>query len=194
METQTKIQSGGKAKTAANEDLQKLFTYQLKDIVWSERALSKVISKMAKNIGSPNLIFIFRDQASLNERQIERLQEVFESIGAKARGKKCEGMQSLISECENILETTAQGPVRDAGIIAGFQKILHYKIPAYTTLAAYSRKLDKEPVEKMLELTLAEDRQTDALLSDAAYNTINFDAAIDENKVLASHYNNRINL
>jgi ferritin-like metal-binding protein YciE len=195
METHIKKrQSSGKAKIAANDGLQKLFTDQLKDILWSERALSKIISKMAKNIGSPNLIFIFRDQASLNEIQIERLRKIFESIGIKARGKKCEAMEGFISECENILETTTQGPVRDAGIIASFQKILHYMMPAYTTLAAYARTLHKEPVDEMLELTLAEDSKTDALLSDAALNTINFDAAIDENKVLASHYNNRINL
>jgi ferritin-like metal-binding protein YciE len=188
METKTKRPTAGNAKSAVNSGVAKLFTDQLKNILWSERALERIVHKMARSAGSPNLISIIRDHDNLTERRIKRLEEVFESVGVRDRGKKCETMEGLIGECENILEEIKQGPVRDAGMIAAYQKILHYLISSYNALITFGSKLGKIQVGEILELTLAEDKQRNDLLSDAACNTINYDAAIDENKFLASHY------
>lgn len=191
MESKSKSQTTKDVKSVINYGIGRLFIDQLKNILWSERVLEKLIQKMVRNAGSPNLILIFKDHDNLAQERVKRLENVFESIDIRASGKKCEGMVGLIRECENILEDTKQGPVRDAGMIAAFQKILHYKMSAYSTIVAYCPIPQKEYITEILKLTLAEDRQTDSLLSDAAYNTINYDAAIDENKVLASHYNRK---
>lgn len=94
--------------------------------------------------------------------------------------KKCEAMEGLIKEGEGILEDTEQGPVRDAGIIAASQKIEHYEIASYGTLAAFAQTLGEEEVADLLMETLAEEKQADVILTESAYNTINFDAANDE--------------
>lgn len=177
--TAKKRQSKTKSKSTA-DGLRELFVEQLKDILWAERALVKALPKMAKNSTSPNLITAIDDHVTVTEGQVERLQKIFEIIGETARGKKCEAMEGLIKEGEGILEDTEQGPVRDAGIIAASQKIEHYEIASYGTLAAFAQTLGEEEIADLLMETLAEEKQADVILTESAYNTINFDAANDE--------------
>lgn len=176
-------QSRGKAvpaKSNAAEGLRELFVDSLKDIYWAEKALTKALPKMAKNASSENLITAINDHLAVTQEQVARLEQVFEILGVKASAKKCEAMEGLIKEGESIMEETELGPVRDAGIIAGSQKIEHYEIASYGTLAAFALTLNEEEAAKLLQQTLEEEKQADTILTEAAYNTINFDASEEE--------------
>ncbi|ABQ05683.1 YciE/YciF ferroxidase family protein [Flavobacterium johnsoniae] len=165
-----------KAKSTAADGLRELFVDSLKDIYWAEKALTKALPKMAKNSTSENLITAINDHLSVTEEQVKRLEQVFSLIGEKAAAKKCDAMEGLIKEGESIMEETEAGPVRDAGIIAASQKIEHYEIATYGTLAAFATTLGEDDAVLLLEKTLAEEKEADTLLTEAAYNTINFDA------------------
>lgn len=165
-----------KAKKTAAEGLRDLFVDSLKDIYWAEKALTKALPKMAKNASTPNLVTALNDHLAVTESQVARLEDVFESLGEKAVAKKCEAMEGLIKEGESILEDTEIGAVRDAGIIAASQKIEHYEIASYGTLVAFAKTLGEDEVAAMLEETLAEEKEANVTLTEAAYNTINFDA------------------
>lgn len=132
---------------------------------------------MAKNATSKNLITAIDEHLAVTEEQIVRLGRVFELAGKKAVAKKCEAMDGLIKEGQDIMESTEQGPVRDAGIIAASQKIEHYEIATYGTLSAFAKTLGQNEAAALLEETLAEEKEADVTLTEAAYNTINFDAA-----------------
>jgi ferritin-like metal-binding protein YciE len=165
-----------KAKSSAAEGLRELFVDSLKDIYWAEKALVKALPKMAKNATSKNLISAINDHLAVTQEQVARLEEVFSLVGEKAAAKKCDAMEGLIKEGESIMEETESGPVRDAGIIAASQKIEHYEIATYGTLAAFAQTLGEDDAVLLLEKTLAEEKEADSLLTQAAYNTINFDA------------------
>lgn len=165
-----------KAKSSAAEGLRALFVDSLKDIYWAEKALTKALPKMAKNATSENLITAINDHLTVTQEQVTRLEKVFSLIGEKATAKKCDAMEGLIKEGESIMEETELGPVRDAGIIAASQKIEHYEIATYGTLAAFATTLGEDDAVLLLERTLAEEKEADTLLTEAAYNTINFDA------------------
>jgi ferritin-like metal-binding protein YciE len=165
-----------KAKSTAADGLRELFVDSLKDIYWAEKALTKALPKMAKNSTSENLITAINDHLSVTEEQVKRLEQVFSLIGEKAAAKKCDAMEGLIKEGESIMEETEAGAVRDAGIIAASQKIEHYEIATYGTLAAFATTLGEDDAVLLLEKTLAEEKEADTLLTEAAYNTINFDA------------------
>lgn len=169
-----------KAKSSAAEGLRELFVDSLKDIYWAEKALTKALPKMAKNATSENLINTINDHLVVTEEQVARLEEVFELIGEKAAAKKCDAMEGLIKEGESIMEETQQGAVRDAGIIAASQKIEHYEIASYGTLAAYAQTLGEDEALALLQQTLEEEKEADTLLTEVAYNNINFEAASDE--------------
>jgi len=166
-----------KAKSSAAEGLTDLFVDSLKDIYWAEKALVKALPKMAKNATNENLIAAINDHLSVTEGQVLRLEQVFEIVGEKAVAKKCDAMEGLIKEGEGIMEETEVGPVRDAGIIAASQKIEHYEIATYGTLVAFAKTLGEDEAAALLEETLAEEKEADVTLTEAAYNTINFDAS-----------------
>ena len=169
-----------KAKSSAAEGLRELFVDSLKDIYWAEKALVKALPKMAKNATSENLIATINDHLTVTEEQVTRLEQVFELIGEKASAKKCEAMEGLIKEGVSIMEETEQGPVRDAGIIAASQKIEHYEIATYGTLAAFAHTLGEDEALDLLEQTLDEEKEADTLLTEVAYNNINFEASDEE--------------
>lgn len=180
METKTSSAGKVKPKKTAAEGLRDLFVDSLKDIYWAEKALTKALPKMAKNATNENLVAAINDHLEVTKEQVTRLEQVFESIGEKAVAKKCDAMEGLIKEGEGILEETETGAVRDAGIIAASQKIEHYEIATYGTLAAFAKTLGEKEAVRLLETTLAEEKQADVTLTEAAYNTINFDATTGE--------------
>lgn len=166
-----------KSKSSAADGLRELFVASLKDIYYAEKALVKALPKMKKNATNENLITAIEDHLDVTKTQVERLEEVFNLIGEKATAKKCEAIEGLIKEGQSIMEDTEQGPVRDAGIIAASQKIEHYEIATYGTLVAFALTLGEEDAAELLGVTLAEEKEADVTLTEAAYNTINFDAA-----------------
>ncbi|MCJ8155094.1 ferritin-like domain-containing protein [Chryseobacterium sp. SSA4.19] len=168
------------AKSSAAEGLRELFIDELKDIIYAERALVKSLPKMAKNATEPKLIQAIEEHVAVTEGQVQRLEKVFEILGESNRGKKCDAMEGLIKEGEGIMEETEAGPVRDAGIISASQKIEHYEIASYGTLAAFARTLGEDEVASLLEATLAEEKEADSLLTESAYNSINFQAADED--------------
>jgi len=167
------------AKPTAATALRELFLDELKDIVYAERALVKALPKMARNATEPKLVAALEEHVAVTEGQVQRLEQIFEMLGESSRGKKCDAMEGLIKEGEGILEETVAGPVRDAGIISASQKIEHYEIASYGTLLAFAKTLGETKIAALLEETLAEEKQADSILTESAYNAINFEAAIE---------------
>lgn len=166
-----------KAKSTAADGLKELFVDSLKDIYWAEKALVKALPKMTKNATNQNLAKGLEAHTAQTEEHISRIEQVFEIIGKRAVGKKCEAMDGLLKEGIDIMESTEPGAVRDAGIIAASQKVEHYEIATYGTLCAFAKTLGMDDVAKILHSTLEEEKQSDITLTEAAYNTINFDVA-----------------
>ncbi|MEL1244607.1 ferritin-like domain-containing protein [Flavobacterium sp. DGU11] len=174
-----------KPKRTAAEGLREFYVDCLKDIYWAEKALTKALPKMAKNATNPNLVAALQDHLVVTEEQIARLEKVFELAGKKAVAKKCEAMDGLIKEGQEIMESTEPGAVRDAGIIAASQKIEHYEIATYGTLCAFAKTLGEDEAAALLHATLEEEKEADISLTEAAYNTINFDAADADDNMMA---------
>lgn len=174
------LQTGKNFVAPANDaaaDLRTLFIDSLKDIYWAENALVGALPKMAENATAAGLSSAIKDHLAVTENQVTRLQSIFELLGEKAEGKKCEAMAGLLKEGDSILEETLPGAVRDAGIIAASQKIEHYEIATYGTLCAFAKILGENEAAQLLTKTLAEEKEADMLLSDVALTKINFAAA-----------------
>lgn len=169
----------GKKSTAHSgdaHDLRDLFEDQLKDIYWAEKALTKAIPKMIDKACSPDLIKALTQHLKVTEKQVDRCEKVFESINIKPAGSKCEAMEGLIKEAKEIMESTDEGSVRDAGIIAAAQKVEHYEIASYGTLAAFAKRLRLSKAATLLEQTLNEEKEADIKLTKVAESHINAEA------------------
>lgn len=160
-----------------SSQLMKLFVDELKDIYWAEKALTKAIPKMVKKATSQELIDALESHLEETKNQITRVEQVFESIDKKASAKKCDAMEGLIEEAEDIMESCEAGPMCDAGIISAGQKIEHYEIASYGTLRQFAKTLGLGKAAKLIEETLNEEKAADEKLSEVAMATINLEAA-----------------
>ena len=114
---------------------------------------------MMKNATDAGLKKAITNHLAETQEQVSRLEAVFTSIGKKAQAKKCDAMEGLLKEATGIMEETKPGPVRDAGIIAASQKVEHYEIATYGTLAAFAKVLEHKDALKNLLKTLDEEKK-----------------------------------
>ncbi|MGE4514815.1 MAG: DUF892 family protein [Chryseobacterium sp.] len=161
------------AKKNAAKELKDLFEDSLKDIYWAEKALVKALPTMMKNATDEKLKSAIEDHLGQTETHVERLENCFKALGKKAQAKKCDAMQGLLDEGKSIIEETEPGTVRDAGIITAAQKVEHYEIATYGTLAAFAKVLKEEECLKHLLETLNEEKKCDELLTKIADTNLN---------------------
>lgn len=179
-------QNGKQSKTKpmnmllASSQLMKLFEDELKDIYWAEKALTKAIPKMIKNATSPELIDALTLHLAETEKQVVRVEDIFDSINKKAVAKKCAAMEGLINETGAIMESCEAGAMRDAGIISAGQKVEHYEIASYGTLRQFAETLGLTKAVTLLAKTLKEEQAADELLSEVAIAAVNIEAAAIE--------------
>ncbi|KKX50007.1 MULTISPECIES: ferritin-like domain-containing protein [Sphingobacterium] len=161
-----------------NAHLHELFVDELKDILGAEKQLLKGLKKLADGAHSDSLKEAFKTHYKQTEGQIERLKAVFSSLDMTARGKKCKAMEGLLNEADEILEEFQDSPeVLDAALIAAAQKVEHYEIATYGCLVTYAKLMEHSEAEDLLAATLAEEKDTDVLLTEIAMSEANLGAA-----------------
>jgi ferritin-like metal-binding protein YciE len=148
----------------AAENLQELFVEEVRDIYDAEKQLIKALPKMARAAESDELRAAFEEHLEVTRTHVSRLEEVFTLLGIAARGKTCEGMKGLIEEGQEAMEELA-GSTLDAALIASAQKVEHYEIATYGTLATFATVLDMREAKNLLGQTLDEEKEADEALT-----------------------------
>jgi len=162
-----------------NGHLHELFVDELRDILGAEKQLLKGLKKLSTAAGSETLKNAFDTHYAQTEGQIERLKQVFSSIGLTARGKKCKAMEGLLEEADEITESFQDQPeVLDAALISAAQKVEHYEIASYGCLVTYAKLMEHTEAEQLLAETLAEEKDTDNLLTEIAMSEANTTANV----------------
>jgi len=161
------------------DSLEELLHDEMRDIYDAEKQLTKALPKLAKKAGASELKSAFEDHLRQTERHVERLEEAFEQLGLPVRGKKCEGMQHLIAEGDDMIGEAEDNATRDAVMIAAAQKVEHYEIATYGTLRTWANLLGKTDVAALFEETLEEEKETDQNLTSIAESFVN-EAAAEE--------------
>lgn len=145
--------------------MEDLFVHELSDIYSAEKQLTKALPRLAKAADSPKLSQAFESHLEETEGQIERIDQVVELLGIKLKRIKCAAMEGLVEEGKDVIEDVEAGPLRDAALIGGAQKVEHYEIAAYGTLSALAKHLGYKDAIPLLQATLKEEKATDEKLS-----------------------------
>src|SRR5437763_13682958 len=156
--------------------LQKLYTDELRDLYNAENQLLKALPKMAKAASSEELREAFENHLEQTETHVARLEEVFEDLDEKPKGKTCHGMKGLIEEGSEILEEDGEESVLDAGIIVAAQKVEHYEIASYGSVRTFANLLGKDEEARLLQSTLNEESETNEILNRLAESIVNPEA------------------
>lgn len=157
-------------------NLEDLFYHHLKDIYNAETQLIDALPKMEERARNDELKRAFSEHLEETRNQQKRLQEIADNLGIELTGKKCEAMEGLIREAQELISEDAKDHVRDAGLIADAQKIEHYEISAYGTAREYAKALNKQDIAEMLDQILQEESNADEKLNKIAIGSINVKA------------------
>jgi len=153
---------------ATEKNLHDAFHETLKDVYYAEKQSVRALKKSAKAAHAPALKDVLETHAEESAGHVERLVQVFESIGKPARAKTCEAMQGLTAEMEEDLEEFGKTEAADDVLIGCAQAMEHYEISRYGLLKTWAGKLGLKEAEGLLERTLAEEKNADALLTKVA--------------------------
>jgi ferritin-like metal-binding protein YciE len=162
---------------AESTTLHDAFLDELRDTYDAEKQLTKALPKLAKAASNPKLRQAFEGHLEETQGQIERLEQVFESLDEKVRGKHCDGMAGIIEEGKSIMEEDFDDTTMDACLIAAGQRAEHYEMAAYGTLVAWAQAMGHTEAARLLQQTLDEEKNADKKLSGLAEGGINKRAA-----------------
>jgi ferritin-like metal-binding protein YciE len=169
--------SNGQSQAKRPSYLQKFFIDQLKDMYYAEKELLKALEEMKNATSTEELEDAFDQHIRQTERQVKRLEKVFQIVKKRPEAKTCEAMDGLIQEGRSIIEETEEGSMtRDAALIIAAQKVEHYEIASYGGLVQLAVTMGLHRAAEILDKTLVEEEQTDLLLTEIAESLINVEA------------------
>jgi len=161
----------------AGGTLHDAFLDELRDVYDAEKQLTKALPKMAKAASSMELRAAFEAHLEETRGHVERIEQVFESLDEKIRGKHCEGIAGIIEEGKSAMEQDFDEATMDACLIAGGQRAEHYEMAAYGTLVAWALGMGHTEAADLLQQTLDEEKAADKKLTKLAEGGINQEAA-----------------
>ena len=157
--------------------LRDAFLDELRDAYDAEKQLTKALPKMAKAASSPKLRAAFEEHLEETRGQVDRLEQIFQNLDEKVRGKHCDGIAGIIEEGKSVMEEDFDEATMDACLIAGGQRAEHYEMAAYGTLIAWAKALGHMDAVDLLQQTLDEEKTADEKLTALAEGGINQGAA-----------------
>jgi ferritin-like metal-binding protein YciE len=157
--------------------LHELYKDLLKDLYSAENQVKKALPKMAKKAQNPQLKQYFEEHLMQTERQVQRLEQVFQELEGTPKGKKCVGMEGLIAEGEEVMKEGFEGETLDAALIMAAQKVEHYEIASYGTARTFAHTLGFKNAANLLQQTMEEEAQTNEKLTRLAESGVNQQSA-----------------
>lgn len=156
-----------------NEHLHKLFVGELKDMLDAEKQLLKGLKKFESAAKNEELKNAFNKHYMDTESHVDSLKTILQNLGVPIRSTKCKAMEGLLNEGEEILKKFEGTPALDAALISAAQKLEHYEIASYGCLVTYAKLMKHTDEEKILNLILEQEKDTDTLLTEIAIKSVN---------------------
>ena len=155
------------------EKLKDLYIHELKDLYSAEKQIIKALPKMVKAATNKQLAAGFKGHLEQTKKHAVRLEKILDRHDESTDGPKCEGMEGVLREGDEMIEEEAEDEVRDAGLIAAAQRVEHYEIAGYGCARTYAELLGDRQGAQLLEITLTEESDTDKKLTKLAKSVIN---------------------
>jgi ferritin-like metal-binding protein YciE len=145
--------------------IQDLFIHELSDIYSAEKQLTKALPRLARAATAPELKEAFESHLEETLGQVERIDEIVALLDIRLKRIKCAAMEGLVEEGKEAIDGVAPGPLLDAALIGGGNKVEHYEMASYGTLAAMAKQLGYKEAVPLLLATLAEEKAADEKLT-----------------------------
>lgn len=158
------------------KDLKDLFEHEIKDIYSAEKQLSEAFQTLIDESSDSKLNSCLIDYRKKTYTHFTEIKSLLDEMKINPTNTNCEAMQGLIKEWKNLLEHDLSSDVKDAGLIARVQRIMHYEISAYGTAVRYAKELEKDSIATQLQAILDDKYTIDSKLGEMAKERINEEA------------------
>lgn len=158
------------------DNLRDVFHEQLKDMYSAEKQLSEALPKLVQAASAPELKQAFQEHLAVTQQQMETVRQLLDDIDVNPGNVKCDGMEGLIKEANDMAEKKGDKDARDAGIICAAQKAEHYEIATYGSLRTWARVLGEDHMAETLQTLLDQEYNADNTLGKLAERYINQEA------------------
>ena len=159
------------------ETMDDLFLHTLQDIYYAENEIVKSLPEMIETASDTQLKQGLQMHLGETKNHVKRLEQVFQMIGQNPRSVDCPAIDGIIEEAEDVTGEVDDKSVLDAAIIAAGQAVEHYEITRYGSLIAWAKQLGRQDAARVLEQTLAEEKEADKKLTNIAESKVNLQAA-----------------
>jgi ferritin-like metal-binding protein YciE len=157
--------------------LRDLYIAELQEIRSVEGQLVEALPRMADVAGHPELKQGIQTHLEETRAQQSHVEEILRRHNAEPREHVDQAMQAMLQETEKWATMVQDRDLRDAGLIASAQRVEHYEIAVYGSLATWAKQLGlKDDLQALLAI-LEEEKRTDERLSMLAKRMVNPDAA-----------------
>ncbi len=160
------------------ETLQGLYVDELKDLWSSNDQMAKALEKIAPAATDAGLKAMLQKSQGGIAAHTEVLKALIEAQHETVKKEHCKGMEGLVAEAlkHTIQEAPKTGPVLDAAIIAQYQRMTHYGITGFGTVAAFAKALKLDDDARKLEAAVEDMHRGDDMMSQLAESAVNVDA------------------
>ena len=137
-----------------------LFLHELADILDAERKLVDALGEQAGEASNPQLQKAFASHQAQTERQVQRLEQIFEQLGEEPEQTECKGLKGLLEELETFKSEGPSEDILDVFSIGATTKVESYEINSYQSLIDLARDMGHNKAVKLLQQNLKEEQQT----------------------------------
>ncbi len=155
------------------ERFREMYIAELQEALSVEGMLAEALTRMSEAAENGALKEAFRLHREETRAHGEQVEAILKRLKAAPKEHSDQAMQAIIREAEKMMEMTEPGPLRDAALIASAQRVEHYEIALYGTLATYANSLGLEEDQRQLGDILEDEKATDEELSDIAEGIVN---------------------
>ena len=160
-------------------NLSDLYIDELKDLWSANDQMARALKKITPKATHPQLIEMLEDSQKGIASHTDLLKALIANQGEKVSKEHCKGMEGLVSEAlkHTVEDGPEKGPVLDAAIIAQYQRMTHYGITGFGTVAAFSKALKLNDDNHQLKAAVKAMYVADELMTKLAEAAVNVDAA-----------------
>lgn len=156
--------------------LEDLFVKEMSEMLSVEEQLIRVLPRIGREVLSEELKELLQQQLEETKEQARRLEQFFGESGKVPRESRCQPVDSLLREIDDLISAEGDPGVRDAAIICTLQKIKHYEIASYGCLRTFATLLGFDEIAGFLAQSLDEEKNADCLLTGIAQAEVNLGA------------------
>ena len=159
--------------------LSDLYIDELKDLWSANDQMVRALKKIMPQATSPKLRQMLETSQQGIAGHTKLLKALIANHDEDVSKEHCKGMEGLAAEAikHTVEEAPVKGPVLDAAIIAQYQRMTHYGITGFGTVAAFAKALKLDADNQQLKSAVKDMYAADELMTELAEAAVNEDAA-----------------